>query len=286
MIQRINKAKKEDSPVRKKAETQSKPEESGKKVISSTDLKKREGLKEEGEGGSRLNKFIANAGVCSRREADTLISKGLITVNGKVVTEMGTIVSKKDEIVYNGKKLSTELMVYVLLNKPKDVTTTLKDPHATLTVMDIVRDACDERIYPVGRLDKSTTGVLLLTNDGDLSKKLTHPKYNVKKIYHVHLDKPVAKLHLEEIRKGITLEDGPIKVDDISYVDDNKSEIGIEIHSGRNRIVRRIFEHFEYKVMKLDRVYFSGLTKKGVPRGRWRYLTEKEVIFLKTGMLS
>jgi 23S rRNA pseudouridine2605 synthase len=260
-----------------------------KKIISTNDIKKREGLKKyerkENEG-IRLNKFIANAGVCSRREADKLITDGLITVNGKIITELGTIINPNDEVLYQGKKLKSELMIYVLLNKPKDVTTTLKDPHAKLTVMDIVRDACDERIYPVGRLDRSTTGVLLLTNDGELAKKLTHPKYNVKKIYHVHLDKPVAKNHLEEIAKGITLEDGFIKADAISYVNDIKSEVGIEIHSGRNRIVRRIFEHLEYKVEKLDRVYFAGLTKKGLPRGRWRYLNEKEIIFLKNGMLS
>lgn len=238
------------------------------------------------KSGIRINKFIANAGICSRREADKLIEEGLISVNGKVITEFGILVEQNDEVTYKGKRLTSELLVYVLLNKPKNVVTTLKDPHAKLTVMDIVHDACDERIYPVGRLDKLTTGVLLLTNDGDLSKKLTHPKYNVKKIYHVFLDKPVQKNHLAEIEKGITLEDGLIKADAISYVEDRKTEIGIEIHSGRNRIVRRIFEHLGYKVEKLDRVYFAGLTKKSLPRGRWRYLSEKEVKLLKAGMLS
>ncbi|MBN2165307.1 MAG: rRNA pseudouridine synthase [Marinilabiliaceae bacterium] len=262
---------------------------SGKKNIQTSDIRKRNGLTKHErieKEGIRLNKFIANAGVCSRREADKLIQEGQITVNGKVITEMGVTVNKSDEIIYNGKRLSSELLVYVLLNKPKDVVTTLKDPHAKLTVMDIVHNACDERIYPVGRLDKNTTGVLLLTNDGDLSKKLTHPKYNVKKIYHVFLDKQVTKKHLDDIQTGITLDDGTIKADAISYVEGRKNEIGIEIHSGRNRIVRRIFEHLGYRVEKLDRVYFAGLTKKALPRGRWRYLTDKEIKLLKAGLLT
>jgi len=203
-----------------------------------------------------------------------------------VVTEMGVSVSKKDLVEYDGRRLSSEALVYVLLNKPKDVVTTVKDPHASNTVMDLVRDACDERIYPVGRLDRNTTGVLLLTNDGELSKKLTHPKYNVKKIYHVFLDKPVTQNHLKDIMNGIQLDDGEICADAVSYVDDDKCQVGIEIHSGRNRIVRRIFEYLGYRVEKLDRVYFSGLTKKNLPRGRWRYLTEKEITFLKAGMLK
>ncbi len=234
----------------------------------------------------RLNKFIANAGICSRREADVLIQKGLITVNGVIAQDMGTIVNPTDTIIYNGSELNCEKKIYVLLNKPKNVVTTREDAHADLTVMDLIRNACTERIYPVGRLDKATTGVLLLTNDGDLTKKLTHPKYEKKKIYHVHLDKAVTKFHMEEISKGIKLEDGDIAADDIDYVGEDKNQVGIEIHSGRNRIVRRIFEHLGYKVLKLDRVYFAGLTKKGLQRGHWRYLTEQEVKLLKAGLLT
>ncbi len=241
---------------------------------------------EKSDNGIRLNRYIANAGICSRREADKHIEAGEITVNGKIVTEMGTLVSKFDDVQYLGKKLSIEQLVYVLLNKPKDTVTTLKDPNAERTVMDLVANACDERIYPVGRLDKNTTGVLLLTNDGDLTKKLTHPKFNVKKIYHAFLDKNVTKDHLQQIYEGVELEDGAIKADEISYVDDNKDQVGIEIHSGKNRIVRRIFEHFGYRVEKLDRVYFAGLTKKHLPRGKWRYLDEKEIKYLKAGMLK
>jgi 23S rRNA pseudouridine2605 synthase len=234
----------------------------------------------------RLNRYIANAGVCSRRDADKLIAQGLITVNGNVVTEMGVVVKKADKVEYEGRTLSVEALVYVLLNKPKDVVTTMEDPHATKTVMDLVSDACDERIYPVGRLDRNTTGVLLLTNDGDLAKKLTHPSYDVKKIYHAFLDKNVDKGHLTEMANGIELEDGFIKADDISYVEDDRSQVGIEIHSGRNRIVRRMFEHYGYKVEKLDRVYFAGLTKKNLQRGHWRYLDPKEVTLLKAGLLK
>lgn len=234
----------------------------------------------------RLNKFIANAGICSRREADVLIQKGLITVNGVIAQDMGTIVNPTDKIIYNGSELNCEKKIYVLLNKPKNVVTTREDAHADLTVMDLIRNACTERIYPVGRLDKATTGVLLLTNDGDLTKKLTHPKYEKKKIYHVHLDKAVTKFHMEEIASGIKLEDGDITADDIDYVGDDKHQVGIEIHSGRNRIVRRIFEHLGYKVLKLDRVYFAGLTKKGLQRGHWRHLTEQEVKLLKAGLLT
>ncbi len=234
----------------------------------------------------RLNRFIANAGVCSRRDADTLISKGEISVNGKVVTEMGFTVSMKDDVRYNGKKLNAEEKVYVLLNKPKDYVTTVEDKHAKHTVMELIKDASPNRIYPVGRLDKQTTGLLLLTNDGDLTKTLTHPKYRAKKIYHVFLDKPVFASHLDQLAQGITLEDGPIHADAISFADkDDKTQVGIEIHSGRNRIVRRMFEHLGYKVVKLDRVFFAGLTKKNVPRGKWRYLTAKEVTQLKAGLL-
>jgi len=265
-----------------------KPEKKVIKRISTTNLRQPdyEGGNVRKAEGFRLNRYIANAGVCSRREADKLIAEGQITVNGKVVTELGTIVQKNDEVVYNGKKLSIEALVYILLNKPKDVVTTLKDPHATRTVLDLLKNACDERIYPVGRLDRNTTGVLLLTNDGDLAKKLTHPKHNVKKIYHVFLDKVVEKNHLVQIAQGFELEDGFVQADAVSYVDDDKHQVGIEIHSGRNRIVRRIFEHLGYEVERLDRVYFAGLTKKNVTRGHWRYLTPKEVTMLKAGMLK
>ncbi len=235
----------------------------------------------------RLNRYIANAGVCSRRDADKLIEKGEITVNGEVVKQMGLLVGLKDDVRYEGKRLNPEEKVYVLLNKPKGYVTTVEDKHAKHTVMDLVEDACEQRIYPVGRLDKQTTGLLLLTNDGELTKMLTHPKYNAKKIYHVFTDKPVFASHVDQLAAGITLEDGPIHADAISYVEkEDKTQVGIEIHSGRNRIVRRMFEHLGYKVMKLDRVYFAGLTKKGIPRGKWRYLSDKEVTRLKAGMLK
>lgn len=234
----------------------------------------------------RINKFVANAGVCSRREADKLIAEGLITVNGEIVTTVGTMVKKTDKVVYEGKELNTEKLVYVLLNKPKNFVTTLSDPHATHTVMDLVKHACTERIYPVGRLDKMTTGILLLTNDGDLAKQLTHPSHEHRKIYHSFLDKEITQEHLDSIAAGFELEDGFIKSDKISLVEGNAKEVGIEIHSGKNRIVRRIFAHLGYEVLKLDRVYFSGLTKKDVPRGKWRFLTPKEVTFLKAGIMK
>ena len=234
------------------------------------------------EGSMRLNRFIANAGVCSRREADTYIETGLVTINGKLVTQLGTRVMPGDEVRFDGRRLSAERKVYLLLNKPKDFVTTTDDPHAERTVMELIKDACEERIYPVGRLDKQTTGLLLFTNDGELSKKLTHPSHQKKKIYQVSLDKPVIKAHIEAIAEGIELEDGFIAADAVSYIDrEAKTEIGIEIHSGKNRIVRRIFEHFGYRVKKLDRVFFAGLTKKNLPRGKWRILSEKEVKFLK-----
>ncbi len=229
----------------------------------------------------RLNRYIANAGVCSRREADTYITAGMVTVNGKPVTELGAKVKPDDEVRFDGRRLNPEKKVYLLLNKPKNYVTTTDDPHADKIVMELIKNACSERIYPVGRLDRNTTGVLLFTNDGDLSKRLTHPSHKMKKIYQVSLDKPVEKAHLEEIANGIELEDGPISADDISYINNEaKTEVGIEIHSGKNRIVRRIFEHFDYRVKKLDRVYFAGLTKKNLPRGKWRFLSEKEVHFL------
>lgn len=232
----------------------------------------------------RLNKFLANAGICSRREADEFITAGVVSVNGEVVTELGTKVKRSDEVKFHDQPVSIERKVYVLLNKPKDCVTTSDDPQERKTVMDFVKGACKERIYPVGRLDRNTTGVLLLTNDGDLASKLTHPKFLKKKIYHVYCDKNVTKADLDQIVQGITLDDGEIHADAVSYASDtDKSQVGIEIHSGKNRIVRRIFESLGYRVVKLDRVYFAGLTKKGLRRGDWRYLTEQEVAMLRMG---
>lgn len=232
----------------------------------------------------RLNKFLANAGVCSRREADEFIQAGLVTVNGEVVTELGTKILRTDEVKFHDAPVSLEKKVYVLLNKPKDYVTTSDDPQQRKTVMDLVKDVCPERIYPVGRLDRNTTGVLLLTNDGDLASKLTHPKFLKKKVYHVHLDKNLTAHDMDQIREGITLEDGEIKADAVEYADDrDKAQVGIEIHSGKNRIVRRIFENLGYRVTKLDRVQFAGLTKKNLRRGDWRFLTEKEVDMLRMG---
>ena len=232
----------------------------------------------------RLNKFLANAGICSRREADEFIAAGVVSVNGEIVTELGTKIKRTDEVKFHDEPVSVEKKAYVLLNKPKDCVTTSDDPQARKTVMDCVKDACKERIYPVGRLDRNTTGVLLLTNDGDLASKLTHPKYLKKKIYHVYCDKNVTKADLDQIAAGITLEDGEIRADAISYASEtDKKQVGIEIHSGKNRIVRRIFESLGYKVVKLDRVYFAGLTKKVLKRGDWRYLTEMEVNMLRMG---
>ena len=230
----------------------------------------------------RLNKFMANAGVCSRREADELIQQGQVLVNGTPVTELGTKITATDTVEYQGKVVTLESKCYILLNKPKDCVTTKDDPNGRLTVMDLVKNACTERIYPVGRLDRNTTGVLLLTNDGELASKLTHPKYVKKKIYHVWVDKPISEDDMQHIADGVELEDGEIHADAISYVSEtDKKQAGIEIHSGRNRVVRRIFEALGYHVTKLDRVYFAGLTKKNLPRGRWRYLTQEEVNYLK-----
>ncbi len=234
--------------------------------------------------GERLNKYLANAGICSRREADKFISAGLVTINGKVVTELGTKVMPGDVVKFNNEKVNPEKKVYILINKPKDCVTTTDDPEGRRTVMDLIKGACEERVYPVGRLDRNTTGLLLLTNDGELAEKLTHPSYNKKKIYHVFLDKPFHPEHMEELLNGIELEDGMIAVDAISYVGNSKFEIGIEIHSGRNRIVRRMMEHLGYEVVKLDRVYYAGLTKLNLPRGKWRFLTQSEIVRLKTGM--
>ena len=239
--------------------------------------------KENTDGTTRLNKYLSNAGICSRREADQLISTGVVQVNGKTITEMGYKVKPTDIINYGGQTLKKERLVYLILNKPKDYITTVDDPHERKTVLDLVQDACKERIYPVGRLDRATTGLLMFTNDGDLTKKLTHPRYGVRKIYHVELDKPLKKVDLEKISEGLELEDGPIKVDEVSYVGDgaDKTQVGVEIHSGKNRIVRRIFEHMGYNVRKLDRVMFGSLTKKDLPRGRWRILSDAEVGMLK-----
>ena len=232
----------------------------------------------------RLNKYLANAGVCSRREADEFITAGVVSVNGEIVTELGTKIKRTDEVKFHDEPVSVERKVYVLLNKPKDCVTTSDDPQERKTVMHCVKDACRERIYPVGRLDRNTTGVLLLTNDGDMASKLTHPKFLKKKIYHVYCDKNVTKADLDQIAAGITLDDGEIRADAISYASEtDKKQVGIEIHSGKNRIVRRIFESLGYKVVKLDRVYFAGLTKKGLKRGDWRFLTEMEVNMLRMG---
>jgi 23S rRNA pseudouridine2605 synthase len=253
---------------------------SKKKII----LKKKEQQVEEpaGDGLIRLNKYISNSGVCSRREADKIISDGLITINGEVVTELGYKVSLDDDVRFDGRRLNPERKVYLLLNKPRGFVTTLDDPHAERTVMQLVQNACTERIYPVGRLDMQTTGVLLFTNDGELAKKLTHPSYEKKKVYHVQLDQDFLPEDLEKIRIGIELEDGFIAADDIQMIDpEHANQVGIEIHSGKNRIVRRIFNHLGYNVEKLDRVMFAGLTKKDLPRGRHRFLTPQEINFLK-----
>ncbi len=233
----------------------------------------------------RLNRFIALSGVCSRREADEIITRGDITVNGKVVRELGTKVSKDDDVRHKGKRLSAESLVYVLLNKPKGYVTTVSDPHADKTVLDLVRNACNERIYPVGRLDKDTTGLLLLTNDGDLAGKLTHPRYRRKKIYHIWLDKDLTRNDMLRLTEGIEIDEEIVAADSVAWPDaEDKTQVGMELHSGQNRVVRRMFETMNYKVKKLDRVYFAGLTKKNLPRGKWRFLTDAEIAMLKRGM--
>ena len=232
----------------------------------------------------RLNRFIANSGVCSRREADTLIQAGVVTVNGEVVTELGTKVNiHDDDIRFNGERLKGEEKVYLIMNKPKGYVTTASDPHAEKTVIDLLK-GCSSRVYPVGRLDKNTTGVLLLTNDGEIAERLTHPSYDKKKIYQVSLDKELSEEDYHKILEGVSLTDGDVKADELEFIDANdKRKIGIEIHSGKNRIVRRIFDSLGYHVTKLDRVYFAGLTKKGLKKGEWRYLTEGEINILKIG---
>jgi len=265
--------KKGKSPERQQSSLNAQERE---KQVAARNIESKDGL-------IRLNKYIADAGVCSRREADKLIESGAIKVNGSVVTEMGKKVSVTDKVQYGDETLNREALMYVLLNKPKDHITTTDDPQNRKTVMHLVRNACKERIYPVGRLDRNTTGLLLFTNDGDLSKKLLHPKYQIKKIYHVELDKPLTKRDMLEIADGVSLDDSKVEVDSIAYDStvDDKKQVGIEIHSGQNRVVRRIFEKFDYEVKKLDRVVFGPLTKKDLPRAKWRYLTDREILMLK-----
>lgn len=250
---------------------------------SFTKVRKGDPLPSFNEDEIRLNKYLSNAGVCSRREADVLIQSGVVSINGVVITELGYKVKKGDSVQYDGETINAEVKRYVLLNKPKDFITTMDDPWGRKTVMSLVYKACKERIYPVGRLDRDTTGLLLFTNDGDMAKKLTHPRYEAKKIYHVETNKPVTTDHLELLLRGIELEDGPIRCDKAEYVKSSASsrEVGVEIHSGKNRIVRRMFEKLGYEVVKLDRVQFASLTKKDLPRGFYRHLTEQEVAFLK-----
>lgn len=237
--------------------------------------------KEGNKNTIRLNRYIANAGICSRREADKLIEAGEVSVNGKVITEMGYQVQPGDKVKHKNKLLKREKFVYVLLNKPKGFITTTSDPESRKTVMELVKNACDERIVPVGRLDRMTTGLLLFTNDGDMAKKLTHPSHQIKKLYQVELDKRITENDFNQIAEGLKLEDGLATVDDLAVISEDGKTLGIEIHIGRNRIVRRIFEHLGYRVMKLDRVVYAGLTKKDLPRGKWRFLTQREVINLK-----
>ncbi|MBO7186346.1 MAG: pseudouridine synthase [Alistipes sp.] len=234
-------------------------------------------------GEVRLNRFISQSGVCSRREADDFILAGVVTVNGQVVTELGTKILPTDEVRFNDERLQGEKHVYIVLNKPKGYVTSLEDPYADKTVMDLVKGACTERVYPVGRLDKNSLGLLLITNDGDITRQLTHPSNRKKKIYQVTLDKPLTRADMDALTEGITLEDGDIFADEVAYASEDKKTIGVEIHSGRNRIVRRMFEHLGYTVQKLDRVYYAGLTKKNLKRGAWRFLTRDEVMRLKTG---
>ncbi|GAB4203826.1 MAG: hypothetical protein Fur0023_11010 [Bacteroidia bacterium] len=250
---------------------QDKPERTDKKLLTEKDE----------HVTIRLNKYIANSGICSRREADKLIEAGAVKVNGEIITTLGYKVKPTDTVEVEGQKIKNERKVYILLNKPKDYITTTDDPQNRKTVMHLISGACKERVYPVGRLDRPTTGLLLLTNDGELADKLMHPKSKVPKLYHVILNKNFSGSDFEKLSKGIELEDGFIKPDALSYVQNSKRELGIEIHSGRNRIIRRIFEHLGYDVVKLDRVMYAGLTKKNLPRGKWRFLTEKEVAFLK-----
>jgi 23S rRNA pseudouridine2605 synthase len=271
------------SPYNKKKDGGAPPKAAPKPGVPKPGSSKPKPVSNDSDGLVRLNKYIANSGVCSRREADVLIASGAISINGKIVSELGTKVKPTDVVLYNGEKLKAEKKVYVLLNKPKDFITTANDPQGRRTVLDLVRNAGDQRLFPVGRLDRNTTGLLLMTNDGELTKKLTHPKHGVRKLYHVELDKPLTKADMETIAAGVEIEGEKVVPDEIAYTgrEGNKSHIGIELHSGQNRVVRRIFESLEYQVVRLDRVTFAGLTKKDLPRGHWRYLTDREVSFLK-----
>ncbi|MBI5541546.1 MAG: rRNA pseudouridine synthase [Bacteroidia bacterium] len=255
-----------------------------KKNNFNKDKPSKQSLFKKTDDSMRLNRYLANAGICSRRQADDYILSGVVTINGKVITELGTKVYPGDVVKFNNESIRQERKVYILLNKPKDYITTAEDDRGRKSVLELIRGACKERVMPVGRLDRNTTGILLLTNDGELAAKLIHPRSNKKKIYHVFLDKNIKKDDMDAIATGIELDDGFIKADEINYADPvDKSQIGIEVHSGRNHLVRRIFEHFGYKVIKLDRVYFAGLTKKALPRGRWRFLTPDEVSMIKMG---
>lgn len=244
-------------------------------------VKKGDPLPSFNEDEIRLNKYLSNAGICSRREADVLIQTGVVSVNGNIILELGYKIKPGDVVQYDGETINAETKRYVLLNKPKGFITTMDDPMGRKTVMTLVKKACKERVYPVGRLDRDTTGLLLFTNDGDMAKKLTHPRYQAKKIYHAEVDKPVSKEELEKLKKGLDLEDGRTRFDEAEYVNGNSREIGVELHSGKNRIVRRMFEALGHTVVKLDRVQFASLTKKDLPRGYFRHLSEKEIAFLK-----
>ncbi|MEY4659120.1 MAG: pseudouridine synthase [Crocinitomicaceae bacterium] len=279
-------------PVATKRASSEKKAPTDKKTVTDRDkrkyidfkikVKKGDPLPSFNEDQVRLNKYLSNAGVCSRREADVLIQTGVVSVNGKIITELGYKIAPEDVVQYDGETINAETKRYVLLNKPKGFITTMDDPRGRKTVMSLVKKACRERIYPVGRLDRETTGLLLFTNDGDMAKKLTHPRYQAKKIYHVELNKAVTKEDMERLLRGVDLEDGKTRVDEVEYIENgNSTEVGVEIHSGKNRIVRRLFEAMGYVVVKLDRVQFAGLTKKDLPRGYYRHLTEQEVSFLK-----
>lgn len=279
-------------PVATKRASSEKKAPTDKKTVTDRDkrkyidfkikVKKGDPLPSFNEDQVRLNKYLSNAGVCSRREADVLIQTGVVSVNGKIITELGYKIAPEDVVQYDGETINAETKRYVLLNKPKGFITTMDDPRGRKTVMSLVKKACRERIYPVGRLDRETTGLLLFTNDGDMAKKLTHPRYQAKKIYHVELNKAVTKEDMERLLRGVDLEDGKTRVDEVQYIENgNSTEVGVEIHSGKNRIVRRLFEAMGYVVVKLDRVQFAGLTKKDLPRGYYRHLTEQEVSFLK-----
>ena len=285
MIKRDNNRPQKENKAHRERRDSVSPRKTGTRPVGRKPAAPQKPKQEHPEGAMRLNKYIAHAGICSRREADELIAAGSVKVNGKVVTEMGYQVMTGDEVQYGGEKLRSERLRYFLLNKPKGFITTTDDPQERRTVMMLMDGCCAERIYPVGRLDRATTGLLLFTNDGELAKRLTHPSTQVYKIYQVELNKPVTKEDMKKLLEGIELEDGPMHVDDIQYAATggtiDKRVVGVELHSGRNRIVRRLFEALGYEVHKLDRTVFAGLTKKDLPRGRWRELTDKEVGYLK-----